>query len=88
MFEISISGRDDGTIEAMYISVADGKIAKTKEIEEDALLADFDSRGRLLGLEVLAPVKISDLLKQVKTPTKKAFKRFIQYTAPSELVLT
>lgn len=66
---------------------ADAKPAKTKEIDQDALLADFDSRGRLMGLEVLAPVKLSALLKQVKAPARKPFKRFLQFTAPREFVV-
>ena len=39
-FELSISARDDGTLEALYILLQDAKIVRTDEIVEDIVLAD------------------------------------------------
>lgn len=85
-FELSISARNDGTLEAAYVRFRPGKVSKTKEVIEDVLLADYNSRGKLLGLEILALVKISDLIRLVDEPSRRPFRRFIERSAPEELV--
>lgn len=85
-FEISVSGRDDGTLEALYIHLQAGEVAETREIEPDVLLADYDAAGRLLGIEILAPVQISALEALVEQQQREPFRRFISRNAPHELV--
>jgi uncharacterized protein YuzE len=85
-FELSVSARNDGTLEAAYVRFRQGKVSKTKEIIEDVLLADYNSRGRLVGIEILAPVRIADLVRLVDEPTRKPFRRFIEQSAPKKLV--
>lgn len=85
-FELSISGRNDGTVEAAYIHLADRKVDRTKEIIEDVLLADYSSNGTLVGIEILAPVKISQLTRLVDRPKRRSFKKFLEQSAPGELV--
>lgn len=84
---MSISARNDGTIEAVYILVRDNKAARTKEIVEDILLADYDRRGQLVGIEILAPVKLAKIMPLVEEGRRRPFKRFIKEQAPHELVL-
>ena len=84
---MSISARNDGTIEAVYILVRDNKAARTKEIVEDVLLADYNSRGQLVGIEILAPVKIAKIAMLVEEPRRRPFRRFVRDRAPEELVL-
>lgn len=84
---MSISARNDGTIEAVYILVRDDKAARTKEIVEDILLADYNSRGQLVGIEILAPVKITKITTLVEEPRRRLFRRFVRDRAPEELVL-
>ncbi len=84
---MSISARNDGTIEALYILVRDDKATRTKEIVEDILLADYNSRGQLVGIEVLAPVKIARITPLVEPRRRRPFRRFIKEQAPDELVL-
>lgn len=84
---MSISARNDGTIEAVYILVRDNKAARTKEIVEDVLLADYNSRGQLVGIEILAPVKIAKITMLVDEPRRRPFRRFVRDRAPEELVL-
>jgi len=86
-FEISISARDDGTLEAVYIKIADGKVAKTKEVSTDVLLADYSASGKLLGIEILAPVKLSKIAPLVDPPRRSSFRRLVKRAAPRELVL-
>lgn len=85
-FEISISGRNDGTVESLYITVGAGKITKTKTIVEDIVLADYDAHGRLIGIEILAPVKISQITPLVEEKRRKPFRSFVKAQAPEELV--
>ena len=88
---VSISGRDNGTLECAYIRIREGKVAKTVELRESALLVDLDSKGEALGFEILAPVKLSELKKKIsaKKVSKKdsdIFTRFIKNSVPPGLV--
>jgi len=85
-FETSVSARDDGTLEAMYIRFRQGKVARTREIIEDVLLADYNSRGVLIGIEILDAVRLSDLAKLVEQPQRKVFRDVIRRTAPPEFI--
>ena len=67
-FELAISARDDGTLEAMYIRLRDGVVDHTQEVIPGILMADYDAKGELYGLEVLAPVRLSDLMASVSPP--------------------
>jgi uncharacterized protein YuzE len=84
-FEISTSARDDGTIEAVYIYFAHKPVAETREIKGDALLADFDAQGNIIGLEILAPVKFSDILDLVEPLRRAPFEKFVRQAAPPSL---
>ncbi|MCH7592250.1 MAG: DUF2283 domain-containing protein [Planctomycetes bacterium] len=86
-FEMSISARNDGTVEAVYILVRGNKVARTKEIIEDILLADYDSRGQLVGIEILAPVRIQRITPLVEQPRRRPFSKFVRERAPADLVL-
>lgn len=71
----------------MYIRLQVGKVAQTREIIDDALIADFDSRGRLLGMEILAPVKLTALTRLVQANRRIPFRRFVRENAPSCMVV-
>ena len=78
-----------GEIQAVYFRVRDGKVAKTKEYAEGALFADFNSRGRLLGIEMLAPCDISILERiAAKSEQPGQAKQFVRRTVPREMVLS
>ena len=85
-FEISISGRNDGTIKAAYIRLRNGSVARTEELLEDTLNADFDKAGQLIGLEILAPVKLSELATHVEKPIRPSFRKFMRGSAPRKLI--
>lgn len=46
----------DPQADALYIKVRDGKFAKNKVIDDDTIL-DYDSKGHLLGIEILSASK-------------------------------
>ena len=58
---LSIQYGDNGT-QAMYIKVKDGKVSKTLEVSDDLVL-DLNSRGAVLGIEILSPKAIRFLNK-------------------------
>lgn len=84
-FELSISSRDDGTLEAVYIRFRDGEVERTKEIEEDVLVGDYDAQGNLLGIEILAPVRLADLEKFVELQNRNAFRRVVK-SSPCDMI--
>src|SRR5438477_453348 len=85
-FELSLSARDDGTLEAAYIRFRRAKVKETREVIEDTLLADYDDNGELLGLEILARVKLSKLANLVEASRRPSFRKFIKSAAPPDLV--
>lgn len=86
-FELSISEGDDGTLQAAYIKLSAEKVARTREVIADSLLADYDDNGEIIGMEILAPVKLSDLLPLVDPGIRPGFSRFVERRVPHELVL-
>ena len=60
-FEISGTIGPDGQIELAYLRFTDADVAKTVELDDDRLLADYDSIGALVGIEILAPFRIGSL---------------------------
>lgn len=87
-YVVSISGRNDGTIEAVYVRLSDRKVARSKEIIEDQLVVDYDRSGGVVGFEILAPVPLSKLTGLVEQPARRPFKRFIQDSVPRGFVFS
>ena len=86
-FEISVSARDDATVQAMYVRLVDARVTRTVEIIPDELMADYSAAGKLVGIEVLAPVKLSRVSKLVDVRRRKDFRRVMLKRAPRELIL-
>ena len=86
-FKLSISASADGALQAVYIRLRTNKIARTKEIVDDIVMADYDGRGRLVGIEILAPVSLKIITKLVDQPRRRPFRRFVREQAPQDLVL-
>jgi uncharacterized protein YuzE len=85
-FEVSISGRDDGTVEAIYVKFLPDAVAKTVEVEQDELLVDYNENGDVVGIEILAPVKLAQLTDLVEQGQRDSFLRFIRTTVPDSFV--
>ena len=57
----------DKDVDAMYIYLKKGKIAKTLSIEEGNVFADVDKKGGIIGLEILdASRRVSDLKRKTE----------------------
>jgi len=50
--EIKINIEYDKQVDALYIRIQEVKVARTEELEEGVNL-DFDTNGKLIGLEIL-----------------------------------
>ncbi len=85
-FEISVTGRDNGAIGAAYIRLKKGRVARTQEIAGDAILADYDARGNLIGIEILAPVHIPQLVRLLDEGRRPSFRRFVRQCFPRGLL--
>lgn len=86
-FSVSIS-TDDKTGEpfAAYLCVREGEVAETVEIKEDAAYADYDAKGKLLGVELLAPCEVEVLDKLVAKEPKNV-RAFVNGSPPRAMVL-
>jgi len=63
---------------ALYVKIKDGKIAKTVEFSQETFV-DLDSKGHLLGVEMLSPGKLTIHKKtRVLAPLRKIATKFHQ----------
>ena len=58
---------DDGQILAAYLQVLEGQVSRTVEVAEGECYVDEDCEGKLLGVELICPVRISELIETVAT---------------------
>ena len=77
-YELSISAAEDGSVEALYISVHRTKIVRTVELIPGKLLADYSQAGDLVGLEVIGPVKLSVLTKKVPLENREPIQALLR----------
>lgn len=89
-YSFSVHARRDGTLEAAYVKWSAGEAVRTVEIEPSKLLADYDEHDQLVGIEILAPVTLAELLPVVDrwdAPRRQQFRNFLESFA-SPAVLT
>lgn len=72
-----------GSVLAVYFQIRSGRSAKTVELADGMMLADYNAQGELIGLEVLGPCKANALDKLVDDQEAR---KFIRNAAPRELV--
>ncbi len=85
-FQVEVNCLESGSVASCYIHFADRKVARTNEIRKGILLADYDRKGRLVGLEVLGPVKFSIVIKQLGNIMRQPFRKALRESFPSSLV--
>jgi uncharacterized protein YuzE len=73
-----------GEIRAVYFQVRSGKSASVKEFQRGDVLADYDKEGNLLGIEVLAPCRISLLEKILRDEPHT--RQFVKRSIPRKMV--
>ena len=89
-FRVTVETEDaTGDVLAAYFQFRKGKQDHVKEYAGGAAIADFDKNGYLLGVELLAPCKVTIVDEIAKTEplgVRSSVKRFMRNTAPRELV--
>jgi hypothetical protein len=55
--------QETGALVAAYFQVRQGKSAKQVEFADGNLIADYNRRGHLLGVELLGPCPLAELKK-------------------------
>jgi hypothetical protein len=69
-------------ITAVSLKLRNGKSARTVQIEEGVLLADYDEAGQLLGLEILEPCDPERVAQLLNANTS-----LIERTVPAEMLV-
>jgi len=88
-FGLTVNAREDGTLEAAYLRLSDNQVVRTEELIESVLLVDYDHNGGLIGIEILAPVKISQIIEiasPLEAKQRESFQNFVRSSAPPGLV--
>jgi uncharacterized protein YuzE len=85
-FQVSVETHDQtGEVIAVYFQVRKGKAKATKEYANGDVFADYDKDGRLLGIELLAPCRVSVLDRIAKQAPAK---RFVRDAVPRGMLVT
>ena len=88
-FGLRVNAREDGTLEAAYLQLSDGKVARTEEKIPSVLLMDFDANNLVVGIEILAPVKLTAVLEmanRLEEAHRSAFNAFVKSYAPPAIL--
>jgi uncharacterized protein YuzE len=83
--ELSIN-EQTGKPRAAYLQVRTGDAAETREIAPDKAYADYDSEGRLLGVEFLAPCAVT-VVDQFTVDQPANVREFLRSVQPRELLV-
>lgn len=75
-FQVSVETDDQtGRVIAVYLRVREGKCHRTKEYSDGIVFADYDKRGKLLGIEILGRCRATVLNQIATLPSEKQFVR-------------
>ncbi len=85
-FRVTVETHDRiGSVVAVYFQIRKGKTKTTREYADGDLFADYDRRGQLLGIELLAPCRATVLDRITK---KAAERRFVRDAIPQGMLVT
>ncbi len=90
-FGLTVSAREDGSLRVAYVQISANQVARTEELVESTLLIDVDHDGKAVGIEILAPVRMDEILglaERLDVSQREAFKNFIAGSVPPALVTT
>lgn len=84
-FQVDVSTDSaTGNVISVYFQMREGKAATVREFEKGNVFVNYDKDGNLLGIEMLAPAKISVLDKITRGHPE--MKRFVRRTVPRQMV--
>lgn len=80
-----------GEILAVYFQIRRGKAATVNELQDGVAYANYDRKGRLLGIELLEPCEVQCLTRIAeKEPAKfqNRVKNFFKSSIPRKMMLS
>jgi uncharacterized protein YuzE len=87
--QLSVTARGDGSLEVAYLQLSEAKVSRTQELIESVLLIDLDSNDHLVGIEILAPIEIGEVIglaEMLEESQREAFTQFVRAFTPPGLV--
>ncbi len=78
--------KNTGKTLAVYFQIRKGKAADVREIVDGVAYANYNRKGLLLGVELLAPCKIS-ILDRIAHKEPIQIKRFLRDSIPRKMAL-
>jgi len=85
LFTTTDVDKETGLILAVYFRVRTGEAAETREFAGGSAFADYDSKGRLLGVEILAPCEVT-VLDKISKEEPKPVKTFLRGSMPVQML--
>jgi uncharacterized protein YuzE len=89
-FEFGFSVETDkrtGSTLAVYLRVRHGKARRTREYADGNAFADYDKKGRLLGIELLGPCQV-EILDEIAEKDEPRVRQFLHTRMPKRTVWT
>ena len=84
-FQVNVETNNrTGEVMAVYFKVREGMSHKVKEYEKGNVFADYDRKGRLLGIEMLAPCQAQVL---DRIAEHAPVRRFVKNSVPNAMLI-
>jgi hypothetical protein len=86
--EVTVDSKTGRPI-SVYFQVRRGRVHETREFADGAACADYDRTGALLGIELLAPCRVSivdQLAANEPETVRRDAKRFIKNAGPRQFI--
>lgn len=91
-FRVSVeTDKHSGALLAVYFQIRRGKAATVEEVADGAAFANYDQKGRLIGVELLAPCRVtvlSQLAAKEPPQYKNRVKNFFRDNMPRKMALS
>lgn len=85
-FQLTVTNDNrTGEILSVYLRIRKGKVDKVREIQDGAAFVNYGRKGELLGIEMLAPCRLSVIEKIAQS--EPSTRQFIRKNVPPGMVL-
>jgi uncharacterized protein YuzE len=78
--------KETGDVSAVYFRIRQGRAARVRELAEGNAFANYDSQGRLIGIELLGPCEVT-VLDRIARREPQPVKNFLRKTIPREMAI-
>ena len=89
-FQVAVDTDDaTGEVLAVYFHIRKGRVHRTHEFANGDVFADYDRKGQLLGIELLAPCRVSivdQLAIEESADLRSRAKRFMRNAGPRTMI--